>query len=359
MVDAQPSLFGQACSTLGYSPREWAREVAFHSHLARRTLSRRSAPIYWQLATPSVSYAVWLYYHHFTRDTLYRILNEYVAPKLRYEVRKLTSLTHDAGSEPSASQRKEVDAQERFVAELRTMHDEVARVAPLWSPDLDDGVIINFSLLWRLVPQHRAWQKECKSTWDKLRKGDFDWAHLAMHLWPERIVPKCTKDRSLAIAHGLEDAFWYEDSKNQWRPRKVVQGEIDRLVNERTSAAVKDALKSLIEAPAPVTGRARSRRALRVKGIWNRMAMTHRTAAPDDSSSHSRLPAAVESDLLSKVKEAIGANGDGASKADVIGTTGITASEWNKAIEALLADGSVTQTGERRSGRYHLGGAHA
>jgi hypothetical protein len=26
-----------------------------------------------------------------------------------------------------------------------------------------------------------------------------------MRLWPERVVPKCAKDRSLAIAHGLED----------------------------------------------------------------------------------------------------------------------------------------------------------
>lgn len=39
--------------------------------------------------------------------------------------------------------------------------------------------------------------------------------------------------------------------------------------------------------------------------------------------------------------------------------TGITASEWHEAIKALLADGSVTQTGERRSARYHLGGGDA
>lgn len=90
--------------------------------------------------------------------------------------------------------------------------DEVKRVAPLWNPNLDDGVIINFALLWRLVPHHRVWQNECKSTWEGLCKGDYDWAHLAMHLWPERVVPKCAKDRSIAIAHGLEDVFWYEDS---------------------------------------------------------------------------------------------------------------------------------------------------
>ena len=62
--------------------------------------------------------------------------------------------------------------------------------------------------LWRLVPQHKPWQKELKSKWDELAAGKYDWAHLAMHLWPERVVPKCATDRSLAIAHGLEDVFW-------------------------------------------------------------------------------------------------------------------------------------------------------
>ena len=91
------------------------------------------------------------------------------------------------------------------------------RVAPLWNPNLDDGVIINFAPLWRLVPQHKAWQKELKNTWDELVEGKYDWAHLAMHLWPERVVPKCAKDRSLAIAHGLENVFWEEDDDGKWQ----------------------------------------------------------------------------------------------------------------------------------------------
>ena len=349
MVGAQPSLFRQACSTLGYSPRGWAREMAFHSHLARRTLSRRSAPIYWQLATPSASYSVWLYYHRFTRDTLYQALNEYVTPKLRQEDRKLTSLTQDAGSEPSASQRKEVDAQERFVAELRSMHDEVALVAPLWSPDLDDGVIVNFSLLWRLVPQHRAWQEECRSTWDKLRKGDFDWAHLAMHLWPERVVPKCADDRSLAIAHGLEAEFWAQDSDGKWQMRKVDEATVKRLIAERSSHAVKDTLKNLLEAPAPSTGRRDARRA----------SARGRAAGPKRRMRESVMPdaaVAIGGDTVDRVREAITGATDGVSRADVINATGITSSQWNTAIKALLADGSVTQTGERRGARYHLAG---
>ena len=216
-------------------------------------------------------------------------------------------------------------------------------MAPLWNPDLNDGVIINFAPLWRLVPQNRSWQKECKRVWHKLVAGDYDWSYLAMHLWSERVVPKCAKDRSLAIAHGLEDVFWYEDSDGKWQPRTVGQTEVDKLVKERTSAAVKDALKSLIETPAPATGRSSRKKAPRAKG----------------TSSTSRSYAAVAPELLSKVKEAIGANGDGASKADVINATGISVTEWNKGIKALLADGSVTQTSELSGSRYHLGGGQA
>lgn len=331
----------------------------FDWHLGLYSAVKRKAPIYWQLATPTASYSVWLYYHRLTPDTLYRLLHDYATPKQQHEERKLTSLTQGVGPKVSASQRKEIDAQERFVAELRAFHEELARVAPLWNPDLNDGVIINFAPLWRLVPHHRAWQKDCKKVWDKLVKGDYDWAHLAMHLWPERVVPKCAKDRSLAIAHGLEDAFWCEDSDGKWQPRKVAESDVAKLVKERTSAAVKDALKSLLEAPAPATGRAMKKKAPRAKGTRKRTTSARSKAATNGASSSGRSPVAIDAELLSKVKDAIGSNGDGASKADVIDATGISASEWNKAVKALLADGSVTQTGERRGARYHLGGGDA
>jgi hypothetical protein len=93
----------------------------------------------------------------------------------------------------------------------------VNHVAPLWKPHLDDGVIINFAPLWRLVPYHKQWQKQLRSAWDSLCIGKYDWTHLSMHLWPERVVPKCGSDRSIAIAHGLEDVFWVEDFNHQWR----------------------------------------------------------------------------------------------------------------------------------------------
>ena len=332
--------------------RQYVRTRLFPRHIARFSRSRRKAPVCWQLSSPAGSYSAWLYYHRFTRDTLFRLLNDHVAPKLQHEERKFTSLTQDAGLIPTASQRKEIGAQETFVDELRAFRDEVARVAPLWNPNFNDGAILNFAPLWRLVPQHKAWQNECKATWDKLRKGDFDWAHLAIHLWPERVVPKCADDRSLAIAHGLEEEFWTQDSGGKWQMRKVDEATVNRLVAERTSRAVKDALKNLLEAPAPSTGRGGARRA----------SAPGRASAPKRRLRESVMPdaaVAIGGDTVDRVREAIAGAADGVSRADVIDATGITSSQWNTAIKALLADGSVTQTGERRGARYHLAGSDA
>lgn len=231
------------------SLRVWLAKEFFPLHIKMYSKSRRKAPIYWQLATPSASYSVWLYIHAFGKDTLFRVQNDYVAPKLAHEERRLEALTTELRDGATAAQRRHLAAQELVVEELRFLLDEVKRVAPLWKPNLDDGVIINFAPLWRLVPQNKGWQKELKSTWDALCEGKYDWAHLAMHLWPERVVPKCAKDRSLAIAHGLEEVFWVEGTDGKWTARKTPTKSVEELVKERTSPAVKSALKSLLEAP--------------------------------------------------------------------------------------------------------------
>ena len=116
------------------------------------TKSRRKAPIYWQLATPTASYSVWLYLHDLNKDTLFRVQADYVAPKLAHEQRQLDGLRAEAGPNANASQRKAIEAQEAFVGELQTLLEEVKRVAPLWNSTLDDGVVLIMAPLWRLVP---------------------------------------------------------------------------------------------------------------------------------------------------------------------------------------------------------------
>lgn len=240
--------------------RHWLAGSFFEHHLKQHSKSRRRAPILWQLAVPSASYSVWLYAHRLTQDSLFRVQNEVVTPKLAHEERQLASLVEGAGPNPSAKERREIAEQKAFVEELRFLLDEVKRAAPLWSPVLDDGVMLTMAPLWRLVSQHKPWQKELKNKWDELAGGKYDWSHTAMHLWPERVVPKCAADRSLAIAHSLDDVFWVAANDGTYGRRPNPTRPIADLVRERTSDAVKAALKGLTETPAPNGQKARTRR---------------------------------------------------------------------------------------------------
>jgi hypothetical protein len=334
--------------------RNWIQGEFLSLHCGQYSKSRRKAPIYWQLATPSASYSVWLYIHAFSKDTLFRVQNDYVAPKLAHEERRLEALTAELRDGATATERKALAEQQALVEELRAFLAEVRRVAPLWNPNLDDGVIINFAPLWRLVPQNKAWQKELKATWDALCEGKYDWAHLAMHLWPERVVPKCATDRSLAIAHGLEDVFWQEDAAGKWRARVQgagfrVQEVIDGLVRERTSAAVKDALKSLLEAGGVQGAGSRVRGMRRVQGSDGRVQGSGGGVQQRSSGTPNPDP-----QTLDAVKQAIAVGNGGASKSEVLAATSLTDAQWNIVINALLAAGTVTKTGAARGTRYHL-----
>ena len=330
--------------------RPWLRRTFFEEHIQRYSKSRRKAPIYWRLGTPSGSYSVWIYLHRFYKDTLHRVLNDHVAPKLRYESNKLESLRSEAGPSPTPSQRKTLDAQETFVDELRGFSDEVQRVAPLWDPDLDDGVVINASFLHRLFAHTRAWQKECESHWQKLQKGEYDWAHLAMRLWPERVVPKCTEDRSLAIAHGLEDVLWLEGTDGKWRPQHVTDVEIAALVQERTSTAVKDALRRMGETPEPVAAR---------------KARSAETGEPKAPKAAKKAPAVqfglgladdpTDADL-NAVRAALDGADDGLAKADVLESCGIVEEAASAALAVLVQTGEVEKIGAGRGTKYRLTG---
>jgi hypothetical protein len=239
--------------------RRWLASGFFEHHLRRHSRSRRKAPILWQFGIPSGRYSVWCYAHRMTQDSLLAIQNDIVGPKLATEERRLSGLVTQRGQTPSARERADVATQQAFIDELRTLLDEIRRVAPLWNPDLDDGIVLVMAPLWRLVPTHKAWQRELRTKWNELVTGKYDWAHLAMHLWPERVVPKCASDRSLAIAHGLEDVFWAEGSDGKWTAKKKPTQPTAELVTERTSAAVKAALTGLVDSPSPINSGKRSK----------------------------------------------------------------------------------------------------
>lgn len=234
----------------------WIATDYFEFHLKQYSKSRRKAPIIWQLSVPSGRYSIWLYAHALARDSFLQLQTDVVAPKLAYEERQLEALRHSN----DGNERRQLSEQQTLVDELRELLDEVKLVAPLWKPELEDGAVIVMAPLWRLFPQQRQWQLELKTKWNELVRGDYDWTSLAMYLWPDRVVPKCAADRSLAIAHGLDEVFWFEDSDGKWKHCDKPKKAISSLISERTSPGVKAALKGFLEAPDRTSSPRRSRR---------------------------------------------------------------------------------------------------
>ena len=83
----------------------------FPAHIRMYSKSRRKAPLYWQLATPSATYSVWLYIHAFTNDTLFRVQTNYVGSKLAHEERRLASMRLELGNNLKAAERKQISTQ--------------------------------------------------------------------------------------------------------------------------------------------------------------------------------------------------------------------------------------------------------
>jgi hypothetical protein len=152
-----------------------------------------------------------------------------------------------------------------------------------------------------------------------------------MKLWPERLIPKCAKERHLALAHDLEASL-------QATP-------VEELVRLGTSPAVKDALQSLLTAPA-LGGSARAPRAA-----------TPRRAAPAEEPGPAPTPRSrgtISEETLAAIQEALVRYPQGAAKADVLDATNLTDAAWSTAIQILLDRGEVERRGEKRGARYFL-----
>ena len=245
---ANPELSEKCLSLL--EAKSWSLYLSkpahfFTSHYNQYSQNRRYAPIYWPLQTPSGSYTLWVYYHRLNEQTLYTCVNDFIDGsngKLTQVEQGLNGLR--SKSARSSQEEKELEKLSDLASELRDFRDELLRLAKFWKPNLNDGVQITAAPLWKLF-QHKAWQKKLKETWESLDKGDYDWAHLACSIWPERVLRKCHQDRSLAIAHDVEEHFWHEvevpvkrgkklsgETKLEWQPKDLNEAELNAVVKQ-------------------------------------------------------------------------------------------------------------------------------
>ena len=161
------------------SVRHYLQTQFFKDHLSRYSMSRRAAPIYWQLSVPSKAWSVWLYAPRLSRETLFAIVREAerrerLASDL---IRQLVAEREAGGAGRSVSEvAKALDAEVKLAEELRVFRREAERVAGLgWAPDLDDGMMLNAAPLADLFP---AWKKAAEYR-DELRAGKHEWSTVA------------------------------------------------------------------------------------------------------------------------------------------------------------------------------------
>lgn len=201
-------------------------------------------PIHWPLSSEKRTFVAWVTIHRWTGNTLRILLAEHLVPRLT----RLDGELADLRAARDGADKKAARAADKRFAQVQKWREELAKfidaveqcaekgpppespkcpprqVDARYVPDLDDGVMINSAALWPLLtPQWkdpRKWWRELASAEDK---KDYDWSHLAMRYWPDRVDAKCKQDPSLAVAHGC---FWKYHPERAWAWELRLQDEI-------------------------------------------------------------------------------------------------------------------------------------
>jgi hypothetical protein len=199
----------EICSTLKLNDlRDYFRGSCqfFERHQKNYRKGGRDAPIYWPIASALGSYTLWIYYPRLSEQTLYTAVNKYVVPKIEEVSRRIVQIGEAIGELTGKQAIEMQDERARCLklqSELETFRDELLRIAGLpYKPNLNDGVMICAAPLWESIA-HNAWSQKLKACWESLSEGEFDWAHLAYSIWPDRVRTAASADLSIALAHGL------------------------------------------------------------------------------------------------------------------------------------------------------------
>ena len=150
--------------------RLWLQRDFFPLHLKQYAKSRRKAPIYWPLSTPSGSYTLWLYYPSLNSQTLYSAINDFIELKLK-QVSRDTAVLRAKGSARSRDDDKWLETLQTLEARTDRFarHAAENRIRPTVRTTTMASRL-TAAPLWPLF-RHKPWQTILKDTWAKLEKG--------------------------------------------------------------------------------------------------------------------------------------------------------------------------------------------
>lgn len=184
----------------------------FDYHFKRYTKSRRKAPIYWLLASEDGTVDYWVYYPKLSKNTLPQLII-----RLREQQEQLRTRLNAALAAHDKTQEPQIRAEQE---QVEGMMDELNRIlAAGYVPNHDDGVPVTAAPLLHLAAS-RPWRVECEKNMELLEKGDYDWSHLAMSMYPARVTQKAKKDWCMALTHGLEHICENKPKEKKARKKK-------------------------------------------------------------------------------------------------------------------------------------------
>lgn len=184
----------------------------FDYHFKRYTKSRRKAPIYWLLASEDGTVDYWVYYPKLSKNTLPQLII-----RLREQQEQLRTRLNAVLAAHDKTQESQIRAEQE---QVEGMMDELNRIlAEGYVPNHDDGVPVTAAPLLHLAAS-RPWRVECEKNMELLEKGDYDWSHLAMSMYPARVTQKAKKDWCMALTHGLEHICENKPKEKKARKKK-------------------------------------------------------------------------------------------------------------------------------------------
>lgn len=185
----------------------------FDYHFKRYTKSRRKAPIYWLLASEDGTVDYWIYYPKLSKNTLPQLIIQ-----LREKGEQLRTRLNAALAAHDKTQETQVRAEQEQVEGMMEKLNRIIEAG--YVPNHDDGVPVTAAPLQHLAAS-RLWRTECEKNMELLAKGDYDWSHLAMSMYPARVAQKAKKDWCMALTHGLEHICESKPKEKKTRKKKA------------------------------------------------------------------------------------------------------------------------------------------